>query len=260
MKNNQLNIESEFIDFKDQLESYLYRLTANRFDTDDLLHDTYIKVRDKIKTFKGNSSFKTWTFAIATNLAKDNQRVKNRWKLDVQDECKYAASSNPKYNDKIVSAFQNQTEKKFEIEEHINYCFTCIAKNLPLEQQISIVLKEFYHFKRKEISKIIDKTEGVVKHYLYNARKALQTKFDQRCAIVNKTGVCYQCAELNDYLQDETNSGIKIKKLDMSREKSAKNNLDIRFKLINKINPLNGNGAKLEDTILQILREVIKDK
>ncbi|HAD35198.1 MAG TPA: RNA polymerase subunit sigma-24 [Chitinophagaceae bacterium] len=253
-----MNLEFEI--YAEQLKSYLYRLTANKEDAEDLLHDTFIKAHEKIETFKGNSSLKTWVFSIATNLAKDNQRVKNRWDLDVQDKCKNAAVENPKVAERIVLSFNSQSDLQFEIKEHINYCFTCIAKNLTLEKQIAIILKEIYDFKRTEIAEILNVTEGVVKHQLHDGRKELQLKYENRCALINKTGVCYQCAELNDYLQTEKNSTEKISKLGLSRDKTPDENLNIRFQIINQINPLNSNGADLEDTILQILRETINDK
>ena len=148
MQTTELNIETEFITIQDQLESYLYRLSANREDAKDLLQDTYLKVKQKIDTFKGQSSFKTWVFAIATNLAKDNQRVKTDGDL----KCKMIARTLHYLLQNINKArsFQNQTEQQFEVAEHINYCFTCIAKNLNLEQQVAIILKEFYQFKRQE--------------------------------------------------------------------------------------------------------------
>jgi RNA polymerase sigma-70 factor (ECF subfamily) len=260
MQTKELNIETEFLELQGQLESYLYRLSANREDAKDIVQDTYVKVKEKVSSFKGDSSFKTWCFAIATNLAKDNQRVKNRWRLEVQDDCKNASLSTPEYQQKIISAFQNQTEQQFEIAEHINYCFTCIAKNLDLEEQIAVILKEIYHFKRTEIAKILGKTEGVIKHLLFNGRKELQTKYNKRCSLINKTGVCYQCAELNDFLQDEPNSEEKIQNLKLNRKNNSETNLDIRFSIINQINPLNSKASDLEDTILQILREVIDDK
>lgn len=260
MHTKEINIEIEFIAFQEQLESYLYRLSANKEDAKDIVQDTYIKVKQKIITFKGESSFKTWCFSIATNLAKDNQRVKNRWKLEVQDDCKNASLSTPKYQQRIQTSFQNQTEQQFEIAEHINYCFTCIAKNLDLEEQIAVILKEFYQFKRIEIASILGKTEGIVKHLLFNGRKELQTKYENRCALINKKGVCHQCAELNDFLQETPNSKEKIKKLKLNRNNSPETNIDVRFKLINQINPLNGKASELEDTILQILREVTNDK
>lgn len=255
-----IDIEKEFLSFQNNLKSYLYRLSANKDDTEDLLQDTYIRVKEKFTTFKKKSSFKTWVFAIATNLAKDNQRVKNRWEPDAQDKCKSATVASSNCQQRIISSFHSQVIKQFEIAEHINYCFTCLAKNLTLNQQIAIILKEIYHFKIIEIAEIFDKSEAVVKHLLHNARKELQTKYNQRCALINKSGICNQCAELNDYLQNKSDSFIKIKNLDISSEKNSRENLKIRFQIINKINPLNGNGALLEDTILQILRETIDDK
>lgn len=259
MNRSNINIESEFISLEVQLKSYLYRLSCNKEDMEDLFQDTYIRVKEKIETFKSQSSFKTWVFAIATNLAKDNKRVRNRWQLDAQDKCKDAAMTNPQYLERMMFSFQNQTEKRFDIAEHMNYCFSCIVKNLMLEEQIALILKEIYHFKRNEIADILDKTEGVIKHLLYNGRKELQSKYNQRCALINKRGMCYQCAELNDTLQGHADSTDKIALLGLSNDKSEEANLDIRFSIINKINPLNGNGADLEDTILQILRETIND-
>jgi RNA polymerase sigma-70 factor, ECF subfamily len=255
-----IDIDKEFLTIQSRLKSYLYRLSANKHDTEDLLHDTFVKVKEKIGTFKGKSSFKTWVFAIATNLAKDNRRIKNRWDMDAQDKCKEATMNSRECENSIISSFHSQTIKQFEIVEHINYCFTCIAKNLTLEQQITIILKEIYHFKSVEIAEIIEKTESIVKHHLYDARKELQTKYQQRCAMINKEGICYQCAELNDYLQQNPDSQQKIENLGLSENNNEKTNLDIRFSLINKINPLESNGASVEDTILQILREAIGDK
>jgi RNA polymerase sigma-70 factor (ECF subfamily) len=259
LENTTINIQSSFLDIKDQLASYLYRLTANKEDMEDLLHDTFIRVSEKIETFEARSSFKTWVFTIATNLAKDNKRVKNRWEIDAQDKCKNAAAANLAYQDRMMSAYNNQLEKQFDIKEHINFCFTCIAKNLSLEKQITIVLKEIYDFKRTEIAEILGISEGVVKHLLFDGRKELQEKYQNRCALINKNGVCYQCSQLNNYFQKDNSATNKIAQLGLDSSNNTEQNLDKRFELINKINPLTSNGANLEDTILQILRETIKD-
>ncbi len=244
---------------KESIAAYLYRLTANKEDAEDLVQETYLKVAEKIETFQQRSSFKTWVFSIATNLAKDNRRAKNRWQMEAQDACKAAARVNSKYQERMNAAFEEQTDKKFELAEHINYCFTCIAKNLTLEKQIAVVLKEFYDFKRAEIAEILNVSEGVVKHLLYDGRKELQLKYQERCSLINKGGACYQCAELSNYFEKNNQAEEKIAQLELKSSNSPEINLDLRFQLINRINPLTGNGAKLEDTILQILRETIQD-
>jgi RNA polymerase sigma-70 factor (ECF subfamily) len=135
-----------------------------------------------------------------------------------------------------------------------------LAKNLQLEQQIAIILMEMYEFKRAEIAAILNLSEGVVKHLLFEGRKELQQKYEQRCALINKKGVCYQCAELNDYFEQSNTATEKISKLGFVEQNSAEKNLDLRFQLIQKINPLTSKGAALEDVIMQILREAIGEK
>ncbi|NBP70456.1 MAG: RNA polymerase sigma factor, partial [Cytophagia bacterium] len=61
--------QSLYSEFQSQLKSYLYRLLANRNDAEDLTHDTFIKAYEKLSTFRGESSLKTWVFQIATNLS-----------------------------------------------------------------------------------------------------------------------------------------------------------------------------------------------
>lgn len=243
-----------FLEFKEQLASYLYRLTANSEDVKDIIQDTLLKVIENIDSFNGKSTYKTWVFSIATNLAKDNLRAKNRWSLDAQDKCKSAAIESTYFQQLMKDTYKKQEIDSFDIKEHIDYCFTCISKNLKLEIQIAIVLKEIYNFKRKEIADILNKSEGVIKHMLFDGRKELQEKFDNRCSLINKQGTCYQCAELNDYFQSVKDSGEKVAKLGISKNNNSKDNLKQRFSIISKINPLNSNGSALEDTIMQILR------
>ncbi|MDJ1467531.1 RNA polymerase sigma factor [Cytophagaceae bacterium DM2B3-1] len=252
---NEYNVQEEFLQHRSTLESYLYRLCGNREDAKDLVHDTYLKAVSNFDSFKGNSTFKTWVFAIATNLAKDNYRVQKRWPLNAQDLCRNATESDVEKHDRIISAFESQSEPSFDIVEHMNYCFTCMAKNLTLQQQIALILKEIYQFKRNEIASILQMTEGVVKHLLFEARKELQEKYEKRCALINKNGPCYQCAELNDYLSPAADSFQKLDNLKLPSD--LQGHFRKRFSLISKINPLTDNGALLEDTIMRILNEAI---
>jgi len=58
------------------LKSYLYRLVANTEDMEDLAQETFIRAYKNIDSFEGRSSFKTWIFTIAINLAKDHYNAK----------------------------------------------------------------------------------------------------------------------------------------------------------------------------------------
>ncbi|MBX7052958.1 MAG: RNA polymerase sigma factor [Flavobacteriales bacterium] len=259
-KLKEMNVDQQFIELHPLLKSYLYRLTANKQDMEDILQETYIRVNEKISSFRGESTFKTWVFAIATNLARDNKRVQNRWADDVQDRCRAAADASVDVQNRMLNAFADLPEKKFEFAEHINYCFTCLSKNLSLEKQIAVILKEVFDFTRMEIASILHVSEGSVKHTLHNGRKELQEKFDNRCALINKNGPCYQCSQLNDYFQGDQTAQEKVSNLKLKTQNDSEENFIERMNLVKLVDPVHGNGAHIEDTILQILRETIQDQ
>lgn len=49
--------------------SHLLRLTQNSSDAQELLQETYLSAFKNLNSFKGNSSFYTWVYRIATNHA-----------------------------------------------------------------------------------------------------------------------------------------------------------------------------------------------
>src|SRR3979411_2481914 len=95
MKTEQL--KKEFEQVGSQLKSYILRITASIADAEDIVQDTYIRATEKLDTFNGQSSLKTWLFAIASNLAKDNLRARKRWVENVTDITREAALSNPQF-------------------------------------------------------------------------------------------------------------------------------------------------------------------
>src|SRR5450432_670122 len=90
-------LTKEFEQSGGQLKSYILRITASVADAEDIVQDTYIKATEKLDTFKEQSSIKTWLFAIASNLAKDNLRARKRWAENVTDITKEAALLNPQF-------------------------------------------------------------------------------------------------------------------------------------------------------------------
>ena len=64
-----------------KLFSVCLRYSNSQEDAEDLLHDTIIKVFDKIDTFKGHSSLTSWVCSIAVNASISNFRKSKQFKL-----------------------------------------------------------------------------------------------------------------------------------------------------------------------------------
>ena len=127
------NFAFEFESVRSEMKSFVLRLTASVQDSEDIVQETYIKAQAKIDSFRGDSSLKTWLFAIAANLARDLLRAKKRWPENVTDICKDAALSNTQFFQEALQIRQTSPQGQFEIREHVAFCFTCVAKSLPLE-------------------------------------------------------------------------------------------------------------------------------
>lgn len=254
-------LAKEFEHVSGQLKSYILRITASVPDAEDIVQDTYIKATEKFDKFKGESSLKTWLFAIASNLAKDNLRAKKRWVENSTDIAKEAAHSNPEFLKGAMHIHTSSPQGQFEIMEHIAFCFTCIAKSLPLEQQLSILLKEVYEFTVNEITQILDTNEAMVKYYLHSGRSKMITVFEGRCALINKQGVCHQCSELNGIFNPKQKFQEEVVKINMAREaeKGNKKHLfDLRMQILREIDPFESKAAELQLHHLEHNRQVME--
>lgn len=252
----------EFENCRGQLKAYLIRITASVQDTEDIVQDTWIRASNKLETFKGNSSIKTWIFAIASNLAKDNLKASHRWTEDVTDICKQAAMSNQAFFQEAMQIRQTSSQGQFEIREHISFCFTCISKSLPLEQQICLLLKEVHGFKISEIAEIVNITEAMTKYYLHTSRSKMADIFEGRCALINKKGTCHQCSELNGIFNPKQDAAVELNKIDLVKAAKTEDKnhlLKLRTEIVKMLDPFESDAAELQKHHLEHNRSVMEN-
>lgn len=239
----------EFETFQGELKSFILRMTASVQDTEDIVQEAYLKAHAKIDSYRRESSLKTWVFAIAANLVKDMLKSKQRWPEHVTDICREAALGNPDFFQEALQIRATSPQGNFEIKEHIAFCFTCVAKSLPLEQHVALLLKEVYSFKVKEIAQIMNQTEAMVKYYLHVGRSKMIEIFDHRCSLINKQGVCYQCTELNGIFNPQQKAQEALVKIAMVKEASHKSKeelFELRTKILQELDPFESGAAELQ--------------
>jgi RNA polymerase sigma-70 factor (ECF subfamily) len=238
---NQEIFQYEFVNFSGELTSFLYRLVANRQDAEDLVQDSYLKATSNLSSYNPEiASLKTWVFTIALNTAKNHLSKMRRWGENDLTICENYHSNSPELMAEIGQVFNSTPEARFEMKEHLNYCFTCITKTLELIQQICLLLKDVYGFKQDEIIKITGLSEGKVKHGIADARKNMKRIFNDRCALINKYGVCNQCTALNGIFNPEQDAHIKARELKLSSTEDQDELLELRMQLVRDTDPLNG--------------------
>jgi len=79
---------------------YFYRLTGRREISDDLLSELFVKLVEKIGSYKGGS-FESWLFKIASNIFHDYLRSKQRYQklLEAQKKQLESEVTEPKHRE-----------------------------------------------------------------------------------------------------------------------------------------------------------------
>ncbi|HXZ14227.1 MAG TPA: RNA polymerase sigma factor [Candidatus Sulfotelmatobacter sp.] len=180
------------------LFGYIYRMVTLRQDAEDLLQDVLVRVLENLREYRGEAPFKSWLFGIATHACLDHLRHKKRWRVEAQLIGEQEAKASPEMHRALVEVMQ-QPEFVFEIREHVAFCFACVAWSLPPEEQAALMLKEVLGFTAEEAAGILRVSEPVFRHRLSDARGKMIQDFDGLCALINKSGVCFQCRGLREF-------------------------------------------------------------
>ncbi len=146
-----------------------YRMLNNPDDASEQAQETFIKAYKYIKDFKGNSSFATWVYRIATNVCLDFLR-KNKNKKAISFE--QNTFEDLKVKDKLVDE-QPGPEKIAEINAQKLAIKEAMAK-MNEKSRMIIILRDYMGLSYDEISETINAPVGTVKSRISRARSELR--------------------------------------------------------------------------------------
>jgi RNA polymerase sigma-70 factor (ECF subfamily) len=240
------------------LKSYLYRLTACREDAEDLAQEVWIQSFTHLGSFDGHGSVRAWLMAVATQVARAHPRVKARWPVEAQDKARALAAADPEIPEILRRTNWASPRARYEMREHVDFCFTCIMKTLPLDEHIALMLCDLYAFTADQAAEVLRRSIDAVASLLHEARTAMRQVFEQRCSLINPQGACRQCAELNGLFNPHQAESQELAKLDLVRAAQEPTGHDlaaIRTALVYSIDPLNAVGTNLHEVMMRVVRQ-----
>jgi RNA polymerase sigma-70 factor (ECF subfamily) len=154
--------EKLLIQYQKPLYNHIRTIVISHDDTDDVLQNTFLKVYQYLKTFKGESKLFSWMYRIATNEALTFLKQKAR---------KNGVSSETIQNKAIENL---QSESYFDGNE-IQIKLQKALVILPEKQQLVFKMKYFDELKYEEISEILGTSVGALKASYHHAVKKIES-------------------------------------------------------------------------------------
>ncbi len=142
-------------------------LLRNREDAMEVAQETFFRAYRKIKGFQGGSSFYTWIYRIAVNMAIDFQRRQKRSPLEFRETMDGVFEEQ---NEVAKDPFSDVHDRELREKLH------SAINDLTPEHKAVIILRTVEGMSYKDIGEILGCSEGTVMSRLHYARKKLQDK------------------------------------------------------------------------------------
>jgi len=184
-----------------KLRGVVRRMVGDATQTDDLVQESLARAWAARDTFDDRAAFSTWLCRIGVNAAIDFLRGQGRWRERAQvayaNECTTTMELAGEVGGVLFAP-----DFQYEAREHIAFCFVCVGRSLEPEEQAALVLREVEGLTNLEAARQLGISEPVLRHRLSQARGRMEQAYEGLCALVSKTGVCYQCSGLRDTVPD----------------------------------------------------------
>jgi RNA polymerase sigma-70 factor (ECF subfamily) len=163
-------LEELYLIHFDRIYSYLHVSVGNRHDAEDLTTQTFLKMLEKIGTFRWRSApFSAWLFRIAHNLAMDHFRSRKRWQPE-EEVPEAPGSEEPSAELQAMQTIGRESMLR-------------LIERLSPEQQQVLTLKFVFNFPNAEVAAILGKTEGAIKSLQHRALASLEKQLARKQAV-----------------------------------------------------------------------------
>jgi RNA polymerase sigma-70 factor (ECF subfamily) len=146
-----------------RMKNLARNILGSSTDAEDAVQETFLKVQRSIASFRGQSSFVTWTFRILVNTCYDARRRRLRKK-------EVAADDEPQHED----AAPRPEPRAAVAHPSLRLALERALARLTRHQRDVFLLYEVEGFRHTEISEMLEITETASKNTLFQAKKNLR--------------------------------------------------------------------------------------
>ena len=154
--------------YGDSVLGYLFRMTGNRDQAEDLFQETFKRVHEKARTYRGGS-LKSWLFTIATRVTIDLVRRRKRLTLVSLNQDSDCDQENPAQQASALAAEDAVDPADEMVKEEQKEQVRRAVESLPVGQRAALVLAYYQQLSYREVAEVLGCSVGSVKTQMSRA-------------------------------------------------------------------------------------------
>ena len=158
IKNNRTAQNELFRKYKDTLYFTSLKYCRNEADAEDNLHDAFITIFQKLKTYKNKGSFEGWMKRITIYKAIDKYKTKRPLNVEIKENL---------LEDEVIV----ESEENLSLDQLL-----ALIQDLPDQYRLVFNLYQMDGFSHKEIASLLNISEGTSKSNYHRAKLILRDK------------------------------------------------------------------------------------
>ena len=163
---------SSFNMLMQKYENYVYKIAygfgKSPDNAMDIMQNVFVKVYQKLSTFKQKGAFKSWLGRVSYNEGVNWVRTNQQ------------SSSHESFNERNEAAlFINSNEDEYLARENKSELIKCLF-DLNTKYRLAVVLRYFEDMPIKDIAQTLECSEGVVKSMLFRSLKKLKDNLQKK--------------------------------------------------------------------------------
>jgi RNA polymerase sigma-70 factor (ECF subfamily) len=170
--------EELVVKYQSKIYALSYRYMGNEEDAYDMAQESFIKAFRSLRSFKGDSSFGTWLYRVATNVCLDELRRRKRRIVSLSLDEPLATRDGDEV-EKDIADTAPTADIIYEQKELSNYIQEVLNSMKP-DHKTTIILRDIMELTYEEIAQVLNCNVGTVKSRLSRARDALRKKLTDR--------------------------------------------------------------------------------
>ncbi|MES2474187.1 MAG: sigma-70 family RNA polymerase sigma factor [Verrucomicrobiota bacterium] len=161
--------------YGDKLFGLVYNMTSHKEDTHDLLQEIFSRAYQSLGKFRGNSTFYTWIYQIATNLTLNFLKKRKRRAGVSLDNLESAVQQDPALIDSTNEANPEKMTNLNELQIKLNEAM----RKLSDPHRMVVTMFDIQGMSHGDIAKVLKTSEGTIRSRLHYAHLQLQAALQE---------------------------------------------------------------------------------